>query len=172
MSKFQGMRKISLTVSLSLIITCALLIHADFAGAGGLGKIGPNQGFETAILLRSQSYILSTTQATAFGIHGVNILSAFNERLEATLEIDKGSLQPGTWLVLLWGVGGGIGGVGGAGGTDMHFGLTSASGMPKAKVFVGTYAFGIALVIINLTSPSEENPLQFQLKIETPVAVM
>ena len=136
MDKFQGMRIIYLTVGLSLIITFALLIHADFAGAGGLGKIGPNQGFETAILLKAQSYILSTTQSTAFGIHGVNILSAFNERLESTLEIDKGSLQPGTYLVLLWGVGGGIGGVGGSGGTDMHFGLTSASGPHDGPVEV------------------------------------
>ena len=137
MSKFQGMRKISLTVSLSLIITFALLIHADFAGAGGLGKIGPNQGFDTAVLLFSQSYVLSTTQPTAFGIHGVNVLSLGNEGIDATLDIEKRTLQPGTWLVLLWGVGGGIGGVGGAGGTDMHFGLTSASGMPKAKVEIG-----------------------------------
>ena len=172
MSKFQGMRRISLTVSFSLTITFALLIYADFAGAGGLGKIGPNQGFESCVLLPSQSYHLSTTQTTAFGIHGVNILSVLNEGIDAVLEIDRRTIQPGTWVLMLWGVGGGIGGVGGAGGSDVRFGLTSAYGGRKTSIKVGSYAYGIALVIINLTSPSEENPLEFKIKVETPATVM
>ena len=172
MSKFQGMRRISLTVSLSLIITFALLIHADFAGAGGLGKIGPNQGFDTAVLLFSQSYVLSTTQPTAFGIHGVNVFSLGNEGIDATLDIEKRTLQPGTWLLLLWGAGGSVGG-GGEANADLKYGLTSATGGIRAKIKVGGLsAFARALLIINLTSPSEENPLEFQLKIETPVNVM
>ena len=172
MSKFQGMRRISLTVSFSLIIIFALLIYADFAGAGGLGKIGPNQGFESCILLPSQSYHLSTTQSTAFGIHGINILSVLNEGIDSVFEIDRNTMQPGTWVLMLWGVGGGIGGVGGVGGADIQYGLTSAFGGRKTSINVGSYAYGITLLIINLTSPSGENPLKFKIKVETPATVM
>jgi len=163
MGKFQGVRGISLTVSFSLIITFALLIHADFAGAGGVGRIGPNQGFDTTTLLAKQGFEFDLTQSTAFGTHGISVLSLENKELKTTLVPKPPSYgTPGYWMLMVFSY------ESKSIHTDFAFGLTSNEASYPAIVDLNPgIGVAIAVGIVSLSSPSAEDPFQFVISLET-----
>lgn len=163
MGKFQGVRRISLIVSFFLIITFALLIHADFAGAGGLGRIGPNQDFETITLLAKQEHQLDTTQSTAFGIHGIRVVSFKNKELIASLVPKTPSYgTPGFWILMAFSY------ESNSIHSDYAFGLTSnETNYPAIVNLDPGLGLAIAAGIVYLSSPSAEDPFQFIIEVKT-----
>ena len=103
MSEFQGMRRISLTLILSLIITFALLIHLSCVEAGG---ISPNQGFDSVTVLANQKATVDITQIGPFGMHTVGFLSVGNLDINANFLVGRKQNAQGLWYVILFGPGG------------------------------------------------------------------
>ena len=163
MGKVQGVRGISLTVSFSLIITFALLIHADFAGAGGVGRIGPNQGFDTTTLLAKQGFEFDLTQSTAFGTHGIRVLSLKNKELKTTLTPKPPSHgTPGWWILMTFSYDSN------SFHSDYAFGLTSnESSYPTVVELNPGIGVTISIGIVSLVSPSAEDPFQFTIALES-----
>ncbi len=163
MGKVQGVRRISLTVSFSLIITFALLIHADFAGAGGLERIGPNQGFDTTTLLPKATFEFDLTQSTAFGTHGIRVLSLKNKELKTTLSPKPSSYgTPGWWILMTFSY------ESNSFHSDFSFGLTSnESSYPTVVELNPGIGVTISIGIVSLVSPSAEDPFQFTIALES-----
>jgi hypothetical protein len=163
MGKVQGVRGISLTVSFSLIITFALLIHADFAGAGGLGRIGPNQGFDTTTLLPKAQFQFDLTQSTAFGTHPISVVSLKNKELKTTLTPKPPSYgTPGWWILMTFSYDSN------SFHSDFAFGLTSNEGGYPTVVDLNP-GIGVAITfgIVSLASPPAEDPFQFTIALES-----
>ena len=103
MNKFKRAKMKFLLVS-SLIAASTLLMHVDFARAGGQGGIDPNQAMETVTLLSGQNFTFSTTQTTQFGSHSVRVVSMLNRQLTATI-IPQSTEASGIWWIILIGTG-------------------------------------------------------------------
>jgi hypothetical protein len=163
MGKFQGVRRISLTVSFSLIITFALLIHADFAGAGGLGRIGPNQGFDTTTLLPKAVFQFDLTQSTAFGTHGIRVVSLKNKELKTTLVPKPSSFgTPGWWILMTFSY------ESNSFHSDFAFGLTSnEASYPTVVDLAPGIGVAISIGIVSLAAPPAEDPFQFTIALES-----
>jgi len=163
MGKFQGVRGISLTVIFSLIITFALLIHADFAGAGGLGRIGPNQGIDTTTLLPKATFEFDLTQSTAFGTHPIRVVSLKNKELKTTLSPKPPSYgTPGWWILMTFSY------ESNSFHSDYAFGLTSNElGYPTVVDLAPAIGVTISIGIVSLVSPSAEDPFQFTIALES-----
>ncbi len=159
MGKFQGVRKISLAVSFFLIITFFLLININFAGAGGLGSIGANQGFDSVVLFKDQSRTFTTTQSTPSGASNIFFLSIGNEVVSGELR-NITSTATGVWWVssiATWGAG--------TSWFDLKFGLIPFSGL-LAQVTAGPMSPGIVLGGLYITSPvSAEEPVSYSIKV-------
>ena len=161
MGKFQGVRKISLAVSFFLIITFVLLININFAGAGGLGSIGANQGFDSVVLFKDQSRTFTTTQSTPSGASNIVFLSIGNEVVSGELR-NITSTATGVWWVNVAALGG-AGAVGSW--SDFKFGLIPFSGL-LAQVTAGPMSPGIVLGGLYITSPvSAEEPVSYSIKV-------
>jgi hypothetical protein len=159
MGKFQGVRKISLAVSFFLIITFVFLININFAGAGGLGSIGGNQGLDSVVLFKDQSRTFTTTQTTPYGIKNIFFLSIGNEVISGELR-NVTSTATGTWWVssmASWGAG--------SQWFDLKFGLIPFSGL-LSQVTAGQISYGMVSGGLFITSPvSAEEPVSYSIKV-------
>jgi Neuraminidase (sialidase) len=159
MSKFQRAKRTSLFVSLSLIITFALLIHVNFARAEDVEGISPNLGFDVVTLLGGQNASFSTSQTTPFDMYSVGVLSFFNKSLKAEFtSITAG--ESGLWWMTIMGTGG-------RNWFDYSFGLVFPKGYPAAEIDIGTEA-SIAIAtggIILFSDVSAEDPINYTIKV-------
>jgi hypothetical protein len=159
MGKSQGVRKISLAVSFFLIITFALLININFAGAGGLGSIGANQGFDSVVLFKDQSRTFTTTQTTPYGTQNIFFLSLGNEVISGELR-NITSTATGVWWVssiATWGAG--------TSWFDLKFGIIPFSGL-LSQVTAGEMSYGMVSGGLFITSPvSAGEPVSYSIKV-------
>jgi len=154
MSKFQGVKRIFLSVSFSLIIAFGLLIQVNCAEAGG---IGPNQGFDSVLVMGDQTQTITTTQAAPFGTHGVFILSIDNVSVESKLTFTTTTAR-GIWTLTTITLGSMIP-------IDVTWGLVPLSGK-MTRNDVPPVGVGISIGTVILTSPvSAANPVQCRIKI-------
>jgi len=155
MSKFQGVKRICISVSFSLIIAFGLLIHENCAEAGG---IGPNQGFDSVLVLGDQSRSITTTQAAPFGTHGVFFLSIDNVSVDCRISFTTTSAT-GFWTVTTITLGSMIP-------IDMVWGLIPLSGK-RTKNDVPAVGVGLTIANVILTSPVDAaNPVQYSISVQ------
>ena len=160
MSKFQRAKRTSLFVSLSLIITFALLLHVNVARAEDVEGISPNLGFDVVTLLGGQNASFSTSQTTPFDMYSVGVLSFFNRTLKAEFtSITAG--ESGLWWITIMGTGGG--GIW----FDYSYGLIFPKGYPGAEIVIGTeVSIGIATGgLILFSDVSAEDPVNYTIKV-------
>jgi hypothetical protein len=155
MSKYQGVKRIFLSVSFSLIIAFGLLIQVNCAEAGG---IGPNQGFDSVVVLGDQSKSITTTQAAPFGTHGVFFLSIDNVSVDATIRFTTATAT-GLWTLTTITLGSMIP-------IDMVWGLIPLSGK-KTRNDVPAIGVGLTIGNVYLTSPVDAaNPVQYSINVQ------
>ena len=155
MSEYQGVKRIFLSVSFSLIIAFGLLNHVNCAEAG---DIGPNQGFDTVVLLGDQSKSITTTQAAPFGTHGVFFLSIDNVSVECRISFTTATAT-GFWTVTTITLGSMIP-------LDMVWGLIPLSGK-MTRNDVPPLGVGLTIGNVILTSPVDAaNPVQYRINVE------
>ena len=161
MSKFQGVKRIFLFVSFSLIITFGLLIHVNCAEAGG---IGPNQGIDIVTVLSGQKANIDVTQAGPFGTHTVGIVSIGNKKVKASITIGFGQNAMGLWFLILSAPGGEHDYIP----FDTSFGLVSSTAGHGTKLSTPGVDFCLATVSILLISPvSAADPFKYTIGIST-----
>ena len=161
MSKFQGVKRIFLFVSFSLIITFGLLIHVSCAEAGG---IGPNQGTDIVTLLAGQKAVIDVTQSGPFGMHFVGILSLGSKKLKSSFLLGAGQSATGLWLMTLTA----HGGVHDYLPFDASFGLLSADEGESSSFNIERQDFLIVTQSVLVFSPvSSANPLKYTITIST-----
>ena len=155
MSKFQGVKRICLSVSFSLIIAFGLLIHVNCAEAG---DIGPNQGFDSVVVLGGGFQSITTTQAAPFGTHGVFILSIDNVSIESRISFTT-TTATGFWTVTTITLGSMIP-------IDMVWGLIPLSGK-RTRNDIPAIGVGLTIGNVILTSPVDAaNPVQYRINVE------
>jgi len=160
MGKFQGVRRISLSVCF-LIITFALSIHMNCAEAGG---IGPNQGFDSVTVLANQKATVDITQIGPFGMHTVGFLSVGNLDINVNFEVGKRQNAEGLWYVILIGPGGHDASTRSL---DAVWGLVSMERGNKATVNTDNWCLGFTTGGALLFSPvSAANPFKYSLIIK------
>lgn len=161
MGKFQGAKRIFLSVSFSLIIAFGLLIHVSCAEAGG---IGPNQGIDLITLLAGQKAEIAVTQSRPFGIHCVGILSLGSKRLKSQFLIGPGQNATGLWLMILSAPGGEHDYIP----YDPTFGLLSADEGQSSSLKIERRDFCFVIQSVLIFSPvSSANPLKYTIIIST-----
>ena len=161
MSKFQGVKRMFLFVSFSLIITFGLLIHVNCAEAGG---IGPNQGIDIVTVLSGQKANIDVTQSGPFGIHTVVITSIGNKKVKASITIGGGQNAMGLWFLILSAPGGEHDYIP----FDTSFGLVSSTEGHGTKLSTPRVDFCLATVSILLISPvSAADPFKYTTGIST-----
>lgn len=154
MSKFQGVRRIFLSVSFSLIIAFGFLIQVNYAEAG---EIGPNQGFDGVLIMGDQTKTIATTQAAPFGTHGVFILSIDNVSVESKLSFTTTTAR-GFWTLMTFTLGSMIP-------IDVTWGLVPLSGK-MTRNDVPPVGVGLSIGTVVLTTPVDAaNPVQCRIKI-------
>ena len=185
MGKIKRVRKTFLSMSLSLIITFALLIHVNFAKAEEVGGISPNQMEEINCfcVVGGQTASKTFTISTPFDFQRIYYISYFNRVLEASLASDmKGPFeecQPptislplpitccGQWGITLLGTGGTY---------PLSFAIGCApweSGM-KAQIDVNPiFSIGLILVYVNLPNVpvSAEDPVTYTIELSSSSAL-
>ena len=155
MSEYQGVKRICLSVSFSLIIAFGLLIHVNCAEAG---EIGPNQGFDSVVVLGGGSQSITTTQTAPFGTHGVFILSIDNVSIESRISFTT-TTATGFWTVTTITLGSMIP-------IDMIWGFIPLSGK-RTKNDIPAIGVGLTIVNVILTSPVDAaNPVQYKINVE------
>ena len=160
MGKFQGVRKISLAVSFFLIITFALLININFAGAGGLGSIGANQGMDRVVLFKDQTRSYTTSQIIPYGTRNIFFISIGNTALAAELR-DITDTATGFWWVSAIAAGGA-----GESFFDLRFGVIPHEGK-QPQITLGQISPGIVSGGLYITSPvSAEEPVDYTIKVK------
>jgi len=159
MSKIQRAKRVSLFMSLSLIITFLLLIHVNFARAKEVGGIDPDFGFDIATLLPGQYIEISTSQTIAFDAYGVGVISVFNNTLTATLTVSTTGASGLWWITMM--------GTGGKNWFDFGYGLIGAKSGLTAEIDVSPgISFGIATGGTIVTSEvSSEDPFKYKIKV-------
>ena len=159
MGKFQGVRRISLSVCF-LIITFALSIHMNCAEAGG---IGPNQGFDSVTVLANQKATVDITQIGPFGMHTVGFLSVGNLDINVNFEVGKRQNAEGLWYLILFGPGGHDASTRSLYATT---GLVSVDKGKSAKVNIDNWCLGFATGGVLLFSPvSAADPFKYTISV-------
>jgi len=148
MRKFKGVKRTSLFVSLSLIITFAFLVNADLTRA---------QTFDSMLLLEGQSASSGTSSVQPASFHTILITSIGNRVLSATISGPSSGFGI-AWIMLY--------GTGGKNYFDYNYGPVSNSGI-KAIIDIGKdVSFGVIIGGIILTSPvSAEAPARYSFSI-------
>ena len=161
MSKFQGLGRVSSLVIFS-IITFVLLIHVNFAAAGG---IGPNQGFDTVTVLAGQKATVDVTQIGPFSMHTVVFFSVGNKIVKGVFKFSSNQNALGLWYLILFGPGGHDASTRSL---DATSGLLASESGAKAAVNVDNWCLGFATGGALLFSPaSAANPFKYSLIIES-----
>jgi len=148
MRKFKGVKRTSLFVSLSLIITFAFLINADLTRA---------QTFDTMLLLQGQGASSGTSSTQPASFHTIWITDVGNVTLSAT--ISGPSSGSGIAWVMIFGTGGKNWG-------DIAFGPVPNSGI-KALIDIGggvSFATVIGGVILS-SEVSAEAPARYSFSV-------
>ena len=161
MSKFQGLGRASSLVIFS-IITLVLLIHVNFAAAGG---IGPNQGFDTVTVLAGQKATVDVTQIGPFSMHTVVFFSVGNQKAKGIFKMGGNQNAVGLWYLILFGPGGHDASTRSL---DATSGLLAAESGAKAEVNIDNWCLGFVTGGAFLFSPaSPANPFKYSLIIES-----
>jgi len=166
MRKNQRSRKTLLSMSLSLIITFALLIHVNFAKAEEVGAIGPKLGIDFTTLIAGQSATIGVTQTLPFDFQIIGIVSLYNKALTASISGDMTGPDgiSGLWFISLTGTGGKYG-------TDIAIGSAPYGSGQQAIIDVDTFlSFGLVIAgSVLITSGSDviaETPVTYKIKIQ------
>lgn len=158
MKELQKMKRASLIMHRSSMITLLLLFYAAPAIANDFRVITPNQNFEFVTLLSGNAINISNTQVIPFEVHSVFVTSIGNKALSANLQNFTGA-GSGLWFIYLFGTGGKTW-------ADFSMGVIPATG-PAAVIDIGSgLGFALATVSLFVTSPvAVDNPLGFTLRI-------
>lgn len=150
MRKSNGVRKTSLFVSLSLIITLAFLINTNLARA---------QTFDSMLLLQGQTASSGATSPNPASFHTIWITDIGNTTLSATISVSRPSGATGlAWVMIL--------GTGGRNWGDIAFGPVPNSGIKALIDIGGNVSFAIAMGGVVLSSPvSSESPAGYSISI-------
>ena len=167
MRKIQRARKTFLSMSLSLIITFALLIHVNYAKAEEVGAISPNQlGIDSVILIGGQSATITVSQPLPFDLQIIGIVSIYNKVLTASFSSDMTGPDGigGLWFISLWGTGGKYG-------IDFAIGAAPLAGGMSADVDVDPFlSFGLVIAGTTLISPPADviaaDPATYKIRIQ------
>lgn len=152
-------KRTSLLVSLSLIITFAFLINANFARAEEMEGILPSQGIDIVTLWAGQNQTVKTSQVISSGIKSIGVISIGNKSLKAELTMTTKEVTGFWWILLI--------GTSTTNGIDFGYGLTYPSSGLSANVILDLY-FGLGLAIggVNATSSvSVAEPIKYSIKI-------
>ena len=158
MKELKKIKRVSLTMNRSSMITLLLLFYAAPAIANDSRVINPNQTFEYVTLLSGNAINISNTQVIPFEVHNVFLTSIGNKALSANLQNFTGG-GSGLWFIYLFGTGGKTW-------ADFSVGVIPATG-PAAIIDIGgNLSFALATVSLFVTSPVDgDNPLGFTLRI-------
>ena len=155
MGKYPGVRRRFLSVSFSLMITLGLLTCVNSAGAG---SIGPNQGFDLAILLGDQNKEYTTTQTAPFGTHSVFFIALDGVSVYGEIG-DFTPTATGVWTLTSlitkgrWWI-------------DFQFGLIPWEGKDTQVDYYSQIGLGVVIASTYVTSPvSPENPFSYSIKV-------
>ena len=150
MHKFKGVKKTSLIVSLSLIITLAFLIDTNLARA---------QTFDSMLLLQGQTASSGATSPNPTSIHTIWVTDIGNKTLSATISVTKPSGATGlAWVMIL--------GTGGKNWGDIAFGPVPNSGIKALIDIGGNISFAIVYGGVVLSSPvTAESPAGYSISV-------
>ncbi len=148
MRKFKGVKRTSLFVSLSLIITFAFLINADLTRA---------QTFDTMFLLQGQGASSGTSSTQPASFHTIWVTDIGNSTLSAT--ISGPSSGSGIAWVMIFGTGGRNWG-------DLAFGPVPNSGIKVLIDIGGDLSFAVVIGGVILSSEvSAESPARYSFSV-------
>ena len=158
MKELQKMKRVSLIMNRSSIITLLILFYAAPAVANDSRVITPNQNFEYVTLLSGNAINITNTQVIPFEVHSVFVTSIGNNALSANIQNFSGG-GSGLWFIYLLGTGGKTW-------ADFSVGVIPATG-PAAVIDIGSnLSFAIATVSLFVTSPVDsDSPLGFTLRL-------
>ena len=159
MRKFKGVKRTSLFVSLSLIITFAFIINVNPAGAEDIGAINPSQTFDTMLLLTGQNATSATSSTQPASFHTIWVTSIGNSTLSAEITVSGPSEASGLAWVMLFGTGGANWG-------NIFFGPVPNKGI-KTKIDIAKdLSFAIVMGGVLLTTPVDtDDPAKYSIKV-------
>jgi len=148
MRKFNGVKRTSLFVSLSLIIAFAFLINADLTRA---------QTFDTMFLLEGQGASSGTSSTQPASFHTIWVTSIANSTLSATIS-GPSNASGIAWVMIF--------GTGGANWGDIAFGPVPNSGI-RVLIDIGKeLSFATVIGGVILTTPVDaESPARYSFSI-------
>jgi len=154
----KGFQKISLFVSLSLIIFI-LLFHVNFSRAEDTASINPNLGLDFVILLEGQSATIGTSQEIPFDMHMVGVISIGNSSLSAEIQNLPGDASGFACLGLV--------STGAKAICDFAFGLIPNNGISVSTGIDDNISYGLVTSTLLLFSEaSPETPVKYKYKLK------